>query len=124
DAWWCGRLGADGLAAFGTASFYGWGLTSISLAASVGLAARVARATGAGDRAAAARAARDGLAAAFVVAALAGAGLWLLAPSLVAFQGGSPAVQAEAVAYLQALVLGAPTWCAHDAADAALRGTG
>lgn len=124
DAWWCGRLGADGLAAFGTASFFAWGLTSLSLAASVGLAARVARATGARDPAAAARAARDGLAAAFVVAAAVGAGLWWAAPALVAFQGGTPAVQAEALGYLYSLVLGTPCWCAHDAADAALRATG
>lgn len=124
DAWWCGRLGADGLAAFGTASFFAWGLTSLSLAASVGLAARVARATGAGDRAAASGAARDGLAAAFLVALVCGVALWLGAPALVAFQGGTPAVQAEAIAYVRMLALGVPAWCAHDAADAALRGTG
>lgn len=124
DAWWCGRLGADGLAAFGTASFYGWGLTSASLAASVGLASRVARATGARRPDDAAAAARDGLAAAFVVAAVCGVLLWLAAPWLVAFQGGSPVVQAEALAYLRILVIGVPAWCAHDAADAALRATG
>ncbi|WP_373046193.1 MATE family efflux transporter [Vulgatibacter sp.] len=124
DAWWCGRLGADGLAAFGTASFFGWGLTSLSLAASVGLAARVARATGARDPATAGRAARDGLGAAFLVAAVAGLALWLAAPALVDFQGGSPGVREQALAYLRALVIGAPAWCAHDAADAALRATG
>lgn len=124
DAWWCGRLGADGLAAFGTASFFGWGLTSASLAASVGLAARVARATGARQPEAAAQAARDGLGAAAIVATLVGIALWLAGPSLIAFQGGTAAVQAEALGYLQALVLGLGAWCAHDAADAALRATG
>lgn len=124
DAWWCGRLGADGLAAFGTASFFGWGITSASLAASVGLASRVARATGARRSAQAAEAARDGLGAAALVAAAVGLALWLAAPALIAFQGGTPHVQAEALGYLRALVLGMPAWCAHDAADAALRATG
>lgn len=124
DAWWSGRLGAAGLAAFGTASFFIWGLTSVSLASSVGLASRVARCTGARDPAGAATASRDGLAAAFAVSALTALALWLAAPALVAFQGGAPEVAREAVGYLRAVALGAPAWFAHDAADAALRGSG
>lgn len=124
DAWWCGRLGKESLAAFGTASFFIWGVTAISLASSVGLASRVARSTGAGDRAVAGEAARDGVAAAFFVSLTTALLLWLAAPALVAFQGAAPEVVAEATAYLRMIALGAPAWFLHDAADGALRGSG
>lgn len=124
DAWWCGQVGSAQLAAYGTASFFVWGLMAVSLAASVGLAARVARSTGAREATAAGLAARDGLGAALLVASVTGGLLFLFAPELVAFQGGEDEVAREATAYLRALALGAPAYFAHDAADAALRGRG
>lgn len=124
DAWWCGREGPDSLAAFGAASFYAWALIALSLTASVGIASRVAQATGARDRERASRAARDGLSASFLVAAITGGLFFVFAPNLVAFQGVTDEVAAGGIAYLRALSLGAPAYFAHDAADAALRGTG
>lgn len=124
DAFWIGRVGPDALAAFGAASFYVWALIALSLTASVGIASRVARASGARDPDRAAAAARDGLSASFLVAASTGVILVVWAPELIAFQGVSPEVASEGVAYLRALAFGAPAYFAHDAADAALRGTG
>jgi Na+-driven multidrug efflux pump len=124
DTVWCGRIDKNVLAAYGTASFYVWILNGISLVAAVGLAARVARATGAGDRAAAAAAARDGLATALPIALAATAVLWGLAPQLMALQGVGPEVAALGAAYLRTVSLGTVSFFALDAAAAALRGAG
>jgi putative MATE family efflux protein len=124
DAWWCGRVGATALAAFGTASFWVWALVAMSLAASVGIGARVARATGAQDPLGAAQAARDGLLAAFLVASVVGTGVFVAAPWLTAAEGSDPEVAAAAAAYLRYYALGTPAIFAFDAADATLRGAG
>jgi putative MATE family efflux protein len=124
DTVWCGRIDKNVLAAYGTASFYVWILNGISLVAAVGLAARVARATGAGDRTAAAAAARDGLATALPIALAATAVLWGLAPQLMALQGVGPEVAALGTAYLRTVSLGTVSFFALDAAAAALRGAG
>lgn len=124
DAWWAGRTGAEGLAAFGGTSFWLWSVNAASLVAAVGIASRVARATGARDRAEAGRGARDGLWLALTVSSAVGALLWAFAPQLVAVQQLAPEVAAEAVRYLRAIALGAPAYFAWDSADATLRGTG
>lgn len=124
DTFWCGRIAKEVLAAYGTASFYVWILNGVSLIASVGLGARVARATGGGDGSGAAAAARDGLAASFPIALAATAVLYFLAPELMAIQGVGPEIVELGSTYLRSVSLGTFSFFAMDAAAAALRGTG
>lgn len=110
DQFWIGRLShaADALAAIGAANFLIWAFYAQSALFNTGLQALVARAVGAQDPAAKARAEKHGLALAMLLGVVACAAGLLLLDHVLAFQQVAPEVKVLAKQYLTIILAGLP----------------
>lgn len=126
DRLFAARLGDAALASLQISTVLVWAATTVFAAFGVGVGALVGRAVGAGDREAAARVVRVGLATALVAGVGASAGLWLGAPTLLAgaFGDAGPAALAEAQRYLDVFVWALPLGFVETVAAAALAASG
>ena len=106
DLFWVGRLGKEAVAAVAMGGTVVWMLFPMLMGLATGTVALVARAVGAGDRAAASAAAGQSL----LLAAVFGVGSALLgglfAERLLDLMGAEPAVLAGGVAYLRVMLWG------------------
>ncbi len=107
---WIGRLSqpADALAAIGAANFLVWAFYAQAALFNTGLQALVARAVGAQDAVAKAKAEQHGLALALLLGVVACAVGLLLLDWVLSFQQVSPAVQVLAKQYLVIILAGLP----------------
>jgi len=110
DQFWIGRLSqpADALAAIGAANFLVWAFYAQAALFNTGLQALVARAVGAQDAVAKAKAEQHGLALALLLGVVACAVGLLLLDWVLSFQQVSPAVQVLAKQYLVIILAGLP----------------
>lgn len=124
DTFWLGRLGPVALAAASTAGFVMWLAQTLGDGLAMGSGAILAQAVGAGEPAAARRAAETGLALALWGSLLVlAAGLALLGP-VFTFMRTAPEVTAAGTGYLRIILLGLPAYFAFSWAAAAFRAAG
>lgn len=107
-AWWVGHLGAIKMAALTGATFLVWLLFSLTQLLNTGVTALIARRIGEGDSLSAAAAARQGLVLAPFAACLVSVLSWPLLPLILNWMGLEPAVHAEALTYLQLMLIAYP----------------
>jgi putative MATE family efflux protein len=99
-------------------------IQGLFIAIGVGATALVARAWGAGDRPAAARAGEQAIGVAFVSALALGMAGFALAPSFFEWMGAEPEVREAGSTYVRIIVLAAPASLTMMVANAVLRGSG
>ena len=124
DAWWVGKLGADGLAGVSAASFIFWALESLSTIASTGVNALVARQVGAGQMSRIKYTAGRGVLLAVLLGLFFGGLTIGLMPHLMTFMGLQGAVRLAAQHYLTIICAGLFILFASLSAEAVFRGIG
>ncbi len=117
-------LSVDHLAAVINASYLNWFLGSLMIVVAVGATALVARLTGAGDRAEAARVASQSILMAAAIGTIILAVGWLAAPAVIAAMNLRGLAAVEAAAFLRIILLVAPLLACTTAGIACLRGAG
>ena len=123
DTYFVGRLGGAELAGFSAATFAYWGLQALGLLLSVGVAALVARHTGAREPREANRAATQGALWALPYGVVFGVLTWWLSGHLGAFAPSPEAAEAGR-RFLVIIAAGLPLLFLGYACDAAFRGSG
>lgn len=124
DAFWLGRVGPVALAAASTAGFVMWLAQAVGDGLAVGSASRLARAVGAGDPAAARRAAAAGQTLALTASVAVAASGLLWGDSVFALMGTDDDVTVAGWAYLRLILLGLPAHYLLAWAAAAFRAAG